>query len=153
MHQFHVHPLSGEDARSAYPLIREVEPEVALLTWLTFVRRVTRPGAGRMGIMVATRAGQRFPSGLFCYRCHADLVLGTVVTADYFVAVDMLDPAPVVGAMVSELEVLGERLKCDAVCSIVHSRAEAFGGCLQASGHQMKAKRFIKRLRAETARH
>jgi hypothetical protein len=153
MHKFHVHPLSGDDARSAYPLIREVEPELDLDSWLAFVRRVTRPGADRMGIIVATRAGQRFPSGLFCYRCHDDLALGTVVTADYFVAVDILDPTPVVGAMVSELEVLGERLKCDAVCSIVHNRAETFGHCLRTSGHQMKAKRFVKRLALEATRH
>ena len=152
MQKFNVHPLAGDDARSAYPLVREMEPDVDLDSWLTYVRRMTKPAACRTGIMVATRAGQRFPSGLFCYRCHEDLALGSVVTADYFVAVDILDPTPVVGAMVRELEVLGERLKCDAVCSIVHSRAEKLGHCLETSGHQLEATNFIKRLPVPTAR-
>jgi hypothetical protein len=53
---------------------------------------------------------------------------------------------------VRELEVLGERLKCDAVCSIVHSRAEKLGHCLETSGHQLEATNFIKRLPVPTAR-
>ena len=151
MQEFHVRPLYGEDARTAYPLVREAEPDVDLDAWLSFVRRTSRPTHARAGIMVATRAGQRFPSGLFCYRCHEDLALGNVVTADYFVAVDILDPTPVVGAMVRELEILGQRLNCDAVRSIVHARAERLSFCLRDCGHRLEAKNFVKRLPAAPA--
>jgi hypothetical protein len=146
MQEFHVHRLSSDDARIAYPLVREAEPDIDLESWLSFVRRTAKPAVIRTGIMVATRTGQRFPCGLFCYRCHEDLALGPVVTADYFVAVDILDPTPVVGAMVRELESLGGRLNCAAVRSIVRHRGERLSHCLESSGHRLEAKNFVKRL-------
>jgi hypothetical protein len=151
MQIFDVHPMTSDEARLAYPLVREAEPAVQLDAWLGFARRTARAAAGRSGIMVATREGQRFPSGLFCYRCHDDLALGSVMTADYFVAVDILDPTPVVGAMVRELESLGERLKCDAVRSIVHTRAERLSHCLERSGHRLEATNFVKLLAEKAA--
>jgi hypothetical protein len=146
MHNFEVSRLAGEEARLVYPLIRESEPGVALDTWLSFVRRTASPRARRTGIMVATRKSQRFPSGLFCYRCHEDLALGHVVTADYFVAVDILDPAPVVSAMVLALERLGVTLECHAVRSVVHRRADVLTDCLRTSGHRVEATNFVKHL-------
>ena len=151
MQEFLCQPLYSEDARTAYPLVREAEPDVDLESWLSFVKRTAKPAAARTGIMVATRSGQRFPSGLFCYRCHEDLALGSVITADYFVAVDILDPTPVVGAMLRELETLGERLKCHAVRSVVHARAERLSFCLLDCGHRLEAKNFVKRLPAARA--
>ena len=148
MQQFHVHKLAPEDAHTAYPLVREAEPGVALQSWLGFVRRTARPALIRTGIRVATRDGQRFPSGLFCYRCHCDLSLGDVVTADYFVAVDILDPTPVVSALVRALEQLGEALRCDAVRSMVHSHACLLRGCLESEGHRLETTNFVKRLPA-----
>jgi hypothetical protein len=152
MHQFHVRRLVAEDARVAYPLVRSAEPAVPLDAWLGYVRRAARPASVRTGIMMATRDGQRFPSGLFCYRHHADLVLGSLVTADYFVAVDILDPAPVVGAMVRELEQLGERLGCDAVRSIVHNQADLMARHLERCGYRREATNFVKHLRRPVAR-
>jgi hypothetical protein len=146
MHNFDVSRLAGEEARLAYPLIRESEPGVALDTWLSFVRRTAHRRARRTGIMVATRKNQRFPSGLFCYRCHEDLALGHVVTADYFVAVDILDPAPVISAMVLALEKLGAGLECHAVRSVVHRRANVLTACLRTSGHCVEATNFVKHI-------
>jgi hypothetical protein len=146
MHKFVVSPLAGEEARLAYPLIRESEPGVALDSWLSFVKRTAHRRARHTGIMVATRTGQRFPSGLFCYRCHEDLALGHVVTADYFVAIDILDPAPVVSAMVLALEKLGAGLECHAVRSVVHRRADVLTDCLRTSGHRVEATNFVKHI-------
>jgi hypothetical protein len=144
MHEFRVSRLAGDEARLAYPLIRESEPGVALETWLLYAKRIAAPRATRTGIMVATRTGHRFPSGLFGYRCHADLALGAVITADYFVAIDILDPAPVVDAMIQALEQLGRRRACNAVRSVVHRRADVLTDCLRGSGHHMEATNFIK---------
>lgn len=141
---FTVGPLAAEEARLAYPLVRETEPQVELPAWLSFARKLLRGRDGRTGIMVATRQGQRFPSGLFCYRCHEDMSLGAVVTADYFVAVDILDPTPVVGALVRELEALGERLDCRAARSVVHGRAHVLWACLEKFGHRQEASQFLK---------
>ncbi|MEJ0046658.1 MAG: hypothetical protein WDN04_11490 [Rhodospirillales bacterium] len=48
--------------------------------------------------------------------------------------------------MVDELETLGERLKCDAVRSIVHRGTNVLDECLIGSGHVREATNFIKRL-------
>lgn len=146
MHRFDVSRLAGDEARLVYPLIRESEPGVTLETWLSFARRTAGKRMRRTGILVATRAGQRFPSGLFCYRCHEDLALGQVVTADYFVAVDILDPAPVLDAMIRALEELGARFGFHAVRSVVHRRADLLNDCLLVSGHRVEATNFVKHL-------
>lgn len=152
MQEFHIHRLTTGEARVLYPLVREAEPKVDLDQWLEYARRAARNAGEKRGILVATRQGQRFPSGLFCYRCHEDLTLGHVVVADYFVAVDILDPSPVVGVMVRELETLGERLKCDAICSVVHNRTASLSSVLEERGHRREASAFIKRLTSGTGR-
>jgi len=145
--EFHVNSLQPDETRLVYPLVREAEPAVDLAAWLAYAKRAVRTGpGGRTGIMVATRSAQRFPSGLFCYRCHDDLALGHVVTADYFVAVDILDPRPVVTVMVGALESLGQQLHCQAVRSVVRSRADMLTGCLERAGHHLEATNFVKRL-------
>ncbi|HTZ71430.1 MAG TPA: hypothetical protein VMB71_12320 [Acetobacteraceae bacterium] len=146
MQEFQVAPLRPAEARLVYPLVQASEPAVTLESWLAFVRRITHRRADRVGIMAATRAGQRFPCGIFCYRCHEDLALGPVVTADYFVAVDILDPKPVVRAMVRELESLGERLQCQAVRSVIHANEDEVATCLRRSAHQVATTNFVKLL-------
>ena len=63
---------------------------------------------GQCGIVAARREGRAFPCGLFCYRVEDDLKLGKVLIADHFVAVDLLDPASVLTALVEELDGSGE---------------------------------------------
>jgi hypothetical protein len=147
MVEFHVSSLQPDETRLVFPLVREAEPAVELAAWVAYARRAVRSGpGGRTGIMIATRAAQRFPSGLFCYRCHDDLVLGHVVTADYFVAVDILDPRPVVNVMVGALEALGHQLHCNAVRSVARSRPDLLSACLETAGHHLEATNFVKRL-------
>jgi len=142
---FVVESLRPEAARLVYPLIRAAEPAVDLASWLAYARRVLRAGPdGRSGIVVVTRVSQRFPSGMFCYRCQDDLARGRVVIADYFLAVDILDPRPVARAMAAALEQLGRRLHCNAVRSVVHRGAEDLGECLLEAGHCAESTDFIK---------
>ena len=85
--------LSREQIRSVYPLIREAFATIDLSTWLRFARQLTGPRrAGQCGIVTVRREARTFPCGLFCYRVEDDLKLGKVLTADHFVAVDLLDP-------------------------------------------------------------
>lgn len=111
-----VERLREDELRVAYPLIRCAYPSVDLPTWVRFARRLTQPGSTvRSGILAARYAGQRFPCGLFCYRRERDLCRGLVLTAEHLVAVDLLDPRPVLAALLRELDTLGARLGCDAV--------------------------------------
>ncbi len=136
MADFTVESLRPDQIRAVYPLIREATPTVALPEWVRFARMLTGPRrAGSAGIVAARRAGRDFPCGLFCYRVEQDLECGKVLMAEHFVAVDLLDPAAVVAALVGELEGLGQRLGCSVVRSLVHCAEAELTGGLAAAGH------------------
>src|SRR6185312_11222174 len=120
MTSFAVEPLSRDQIRAVYPLIREAIPGLNLAAWLRFAQGATGTRRNNQaGIIVARRESHDFPSGLFCYRVEPDPALGKVLVAEHFVAVDLLHPADVLAALVEELDALGERLGCKAVRSIV----------------------------------
>jgi len=134
MTSFTVEPLSRDKIRAVYPLIREVIPGLSLTAWLRFAQSAigSRRG-GQAGVIVARRENHDFPNGLFCYRVDPDPALGKILVAEHFVAVDLLHPEEVLGALVAELDALGQRLGCKAVRSIVH-KSDVEGGLSQA-GH------------------
>src|SRR4051794_31507666 len=101
MADFIIELLTRDQIRSVYPLVREAVPAIDLATWLHFARQLTgsRRGA-QYGIVAARRECRVCPCGLFCYRVEDDLELGKVLIADHFVAVDLLEPAAVLVALV-----------------------------------------------------
>jgi hypothetical protein len=145
---FIIEVLSREQIRAVFPLVREAFPTLDLATWLRFARQLTGPRrSGQCGIVAARREARMFPSGLFCYRVEDDLKLGKVLVADHFVAVDLLDPASVLAALVEELDRLAKRLGCQAVRSLVHGGAPEVEDGLQAAGHRPEgASLLLKRL-------
>ena len=131
-----IEALAPDQVRLAYPLIREALPSLKLNTWLRFARLTAAAGkAGRSGIIAARRIGRPHPCGLFCYRVDHDLERGKVLIAEHFVAVDMIEPELVLGALVDELDRLGVRLGCGAVRSLVHGAALEVAGGLAKAGH------------------
>lgn len=148
MADFIIEVLSREQIRSVYPLVREAVPTLDLANWLRFARQLAGPRRnGQCGIVAARREGRAFPCGLFCYRVTGDLKLGKVLIADHFVAVDLLEPAAVLAALVEELDRLAKRLDCNAVRSLVHGGASELAGGLQAAGHRPEeASLLLKRL-------
>lgn len=148
MADFIIDVLSRDQIRSVFPLVREAVPTLDLANWLRFARQLTVPRrGGQCGIIAARREGREFPSGLFCYRVEDDLKLGKVLIADHFVAVDLLDPAAVLAALVEELDGLAKRLGCQAVRSLVHSGPSDVEGGLYAAGHRPEgASLLLKRM-------
>ena len=156
MPAFTVRALASDQILSVYPLIREAMPGVDLTAWTNFARRLTghRLTGRRMnttGIMAAWREGRPFPCGLFCYRVDKTLGQGQVLIAEYFVAVDLLDPKGVLAALVDELDALGHRLGCNAVRSVVHGGEPELAGGLVAAGHAPEASLLLKDLAATAA--
>ena len=133
MPAFTVRALEQDETRSVYPLIREAMPAIDLQAWTDFSRRLTGRRQGHAGIMAAWREGRSFPCGLFCYRVDKPLGQGKVLIAEYFVAVDLLDPKGVLDALVGELDTLGQRLGCNAVRSVVHGTEQGVAGGLVAA--------------------
>jgi hypothetical protein len=151
MADFIIEVLSRDQIRSVYPLVREAVPTLDLPTWLRFARQLTSSRRlGQCGIVAARREGRLFPCGLFCYRVEDDLKLGKVLVADHFVAVDLLDPAAVLTALVEELDCLGKRLGCQAVRSLVHGGAPELEGGLYAAGHRPDSASLLLKKLLET---
>jgi hypothetical protein len=151
MPAFTVRALAPDQIRSVYPLIREAMPEVDLTAWTEFARRLTGRRLGNAGIMAVWREGRPFPCGLFCYRVDTTLGQGRVLMAEYFVAVDLLDPKAVLDALVAELDALGQRLGCNAVRTVVHGGEPEITGGLAAAGHAPEASLLLKALAAGTS--
>ncbi len=114
-----VEALGPAQVRTVYPLIRAVEPSLSLADWLQYARRVAVGERGRRGVLVARRPAQRHPSGLVCYRCDRHISHGTLLTAEHFVALDLLYAEAVLAALVTGLERMATELGCGAIRSIV----------------------------------
>ncbi len=151
MADFTIEVVCRNQIRSLYPLVREAVPTLDLAAWMRFARQLTGPRrSGQCGIVTARREGRPFPCGLFCYRVEDDLKLGKVLIADHFIAVDLLDPARVLAALVDELDRLAKRLNCDAVRSLVHGGVPELEGGLYAAGHRPdSASLLLKKLLEE----
>ncbi len=146
-----IEPLAPEQIRSAFPLIREALPGLDLSGWLRFARQTAGARrAGRAGIIAARRMNRPYPCGLFCYRVDQDVEQGRVLIAEHFVAVDLLEPAAVLAALVAELDKLGPRLGCNAVRSIVHGTAVEISGGLARAGHTAAGTLLFKPLLGAT---
>lgn len=144
-----VESLRPDQIHAVYPLIREAVPNLTVADWVRFARTLTGSRrAGQTGIVAARRTGRDYPCGLFCYRVDQDLERGRVLIAEHFVAVDLLDPAAVLAALVAELDALGVRLGCTAVRSVVHGAEPAVSGGLTAAGHAPEGMLLLKPLLA-----
>lgn len=151
MSGFACHPLRMDQALAVYPLIREAIPGVDLRAWLQFARRATDPRrAGREGIMVVSRRPRLLPCGLFVYRREDDLERGAVLVAEHFIAVDVLDPDPVMQALIAELDGLALRLGCSAIRAMVMTPSSVLTNSLQAAGHKPEGAALWKEVGSPT---
>jgi hypothetical protein len=117
-----VQPLAGGDIRPLYPLILAVEPGLQWSQWDRYARRLAKPKARpKEGIIVARRRGHAHPCGAVCYRQDHNLRFGLVLTAEHFIAVDLLYPQAVLAALAAALEGVAQKLGCTAIRSIVRT--------------------------------
>ncbi|MDR3464292.1 MAG: hypothetical protein P4L76_18465 [Beijerinckiaceae bacterium] len=138
MQSLTVQPLIVSQSRAAYPLIREVVPTVDFKTWSRFVRRTANPRfANRSGIMVALIESRPYPSGLVAYKRDEDLRYGNVLTADHFIAFDLLDRQPIASALIAAMESMGRDLGCDTIRWNLHHKAAGVASHLLSVGHQL----------------
>ncbi|MGC8477326.1 MAG: hypothetical protein ACP5NP_13305 [Acetobacteraceae bacterium] len=119
-----VTPLTAAEIDLVYPLVRSLRPAPDKVAWRRHARQSLAAAAGgRGGIMVARRAGREHPSGLCCWRKEWDFQRGPVLTASHFVALDILDPAPVLAALAGGMTALAARLGCVEARALVAGEA------------------------------
>jgi len=137
MSGFTSHLVPPDQVRMVYPLVREAVAGLDLKTWVSFAQKIAHPKhAAQSGILAVTRAGRGMPCGVFLYRREPHLPEGAVLVAEHFVAMDVVDPQPVVQALVSELDALAKRLGCAAIRVVVPGDASVLRSGLQAAGHR-----------------
>jgi hypothetical protein len=137
MSKFVVETLPPAQIRSVYPLMREAVPGLQLNEWLRFARRLTRARPREpSGIMVARQSTRSWPSGMVCFRRRQELGVGPVLALCYLVALDLLDPAAVVAALMAQLDIIAAQLGCVAIITTVHRGAASVTDDLFAAGHR-----------------
>ena len=139
--------LSPDQVHTVYPLVREAIPTLDLKTWTRAAKRIAN--AKRMdqvGIRVVFRSPRQLPCGLFLYRRDKDLGYGPILAAEYFVALDVLDPAPVVRALAEEMDALAQRLGCAAIRALVRRHSPAVDAGLREAGLVAEGAMLWKRL-------
>ena len=147
MSGFTCHILPPDQARLVYPLVREAVPTLGLKAWLSFAKQVSNPRRWtHEGIMVVQRLPRPLPCGLFIYRREQDLAHGPILVAEHLVAVDVLDPEPVLRALLSELDALAARLECTAIRTMVLGQSSFVESGLHAAGHRRQGTTLWKPL-------
>jgi hypothetical protein len=151
MSEFTCHNLAPGEAATVFPLMREAVPGLELKTWLRFARRINTPRrAAQCGIMVVRRLARPMPCGLFVYRREDDLAHGPTLVAEHLVAVDLLDPAPVMRALIDELDQVAQELGCSAIRAMVLGQESLVATGLREAGHRPESATVWKRLLGES---
>jgi hypothetical protein len=147
MSGFTSHIVMPDQVNTVFPLVREAVPGIELRAWIGFARKLTNPRrAARAGIVAVRRVPRPMPCGLFMYRHESDLAYGPILATEYFVALDVLDPAPVVRALADEMESLARRLGCAAIRALVREHSPAVEAGLRAAGLDIEGATLWKRL-------
>ena len=140
-----VEHLSPAQVATVFPLMRSAQPGLSLADWKRFAKRVSRPGAPPAeGVLVARRTCAIHPSGAVCYRRSMELQHGALLTAEHFIALDLLYPDVILRALIAGLEPVAQRLGCSAIRSIVHGAAAPLIETLQLHGHRSEAVTLTK---------
>ena len=142
-----VEPLPADLIAAVFPLMRSANPNLSLAVWRRFAKRAV---SGAMlaphGVLIARRPSQRYPSGAVCYSRHRDIHQASILTAEHFVAMDLLYPEKIIEALITGLEPVATRLGCASIRSIVHGHAETLIDKLQNQGHSVEAMTMTKQV-------
>lgn len=131
-----VEALAAGDIRPLFPLVQAVEPGLLWSQWDRYARRMVKASPrAKEGIFVARRRGQVHPCGAVCFRLDRDLRHGLVLTAEHFIAVDLLYPQAVLAALAQALDALADRFHCAAVRAILHESDAMVADNLGIVGH------------------
>ena len=140
-----VEPITSGDIRPLFPLMHAAEPELKLSTWLSYSRRMTKAKRGaRAGIMVARRRGQSLPCGAVHYRLEQNLRYGQLLTAEHFIAIDLLYPQAVLAALLEALDAIAKDCGCGAMRSILHDRRSDLLDKLCVAGYRREGMTLTK---------
>lgn len=168
-HQFRAQSIHASNAARAYPLIQIMRADVSLEGWLAFVaatnsecdptpigatpEREAAPEWPARGVLAIENA-RGYIHGLFSYHVAFAIDHVAVLEVSNFVAVDSVDRAGAVKALIASMEELAHSLGCTAIHTHVPSNwiqdeapESGLGRHLRHAGHDLKSLNLCKPLR------
>lgn len=123
--QLRTRPLTAERIAQAFPLVQMSLPQVTLDAWCDFAEAlVFRPNGAAAGIIVVLDERDTI-AGLCSYRVDHDLVHERLLSAEHFLAFDLLDRRAVAHALADGLEGLARQHQCTAIHTQLPRRGDA----------------------------
>lgn len=142
---FVVTPLRRGQIRSVYPLIRHGGANIDLKTWVRYARPLADAAPGsRRGAITVRRVESKHPCGLFCYAREPDLVHGDVLRAEHFVALDIVNPAEALMALLDGLDYLSSTLGIRIIRAVVKPGDDDVSALMRKAGLSTDATIFSK---------
>lgn len=144
-------PLDEERILQAYPLVREVSPEVAMKAWSDYAHAMLSklaPMPETQGI-VAAWAQNEYLRGLFVYRVLPDIQCGRVLLAEFFVGGSPFRKEIVADALLAGAEKLAREHACDAVHTTLPMQPEWITERLGERGYSEHGSALCRHLRMQ----
>ncbi|MFD2264984.1 hypothetical protein ACFSM5_18920 [Lacibacterium aquatile] len=141
MRSFVAIPLTPTDIDAAFPLIQNLWPDQSLQEWRQFASQ--RLGSLEGGIL-GLRGESGHLNGLAIWRRANDLDHGPVLTVDYLVALDLVEPEKVAGALVDGLEMLARGAGVRAVQVTLPPTESVLLRPFLAAGHHLEGVKLCK---------
>ena len=145
-------PLTRDRVVQAFPLIREIAPNLSVEGWVDFAGRlISKRGDadGRGGIIIAER--NRYIRGLFTYEVSSDLCHGRILFAHNVVALDLVQREAVAEVLADAMNRLGQVRECDAVHVHLPPLSAWALPCFERHGHQVEGHHLCFRIGAHRA--
>ena len=113
--QLRTRPLTGERIAQAFPLVQTSLPQVTLDAWRDFAEALVSHRNGAAAGIIAVLGERDYIAGLCSYRIGHDLVHGRLLSAEHFLAFDLLDRRAVAHALAEGIEGLARAHHCTAI--------------------------------------
>jgi len=107
--------LSSNLAQQTLPLVRATWPAVDLATWRAYVEHFSTQAAPKVSGVQGLRDSVGCFCGLYVYEVDRDLLLGPVLAAHLFTAVDIVNSPQTVRALLDTAEAQAIELGCTAM--------------------------------------
>lgn len=125
--QVAVKSLTADRLNQAFPLIQAIAPSITLEEWRAFAEPLLQGPNGTpqaLGGVLIAEDERGYISGLVAYRVQQDLMHGSVLVAEHFIAFDFFERDRIADALARALEGLAAGHRCAAIHTVLPEGVE-----------------------------
>jgi hypothetical protein len=120
--KFLTRPLERDQIAQAYTLIQSADPTITLDRWSRFAHRlITPPRLNRPAGIITVQTEAGYMCGMFVFEIVDDLRLTRTLSIRNVVAISLVQPDAIVGALLAAAESLAHLNGCAAITTLVDS--------------------------------